>query len=398
MKRPVGATCLAMIVLCSSLGIAWAMGERVSMHSGYMVRVAIVPEAHSILLNVPGAYRLRTQDASRVLHTGRGLHSVEVTANSGGLQVGDLAVPSNGLRIDAERDGVIAINGRRMRGQIEIVRLDDARVRVINRVDLEDYVAAVLVSEVPHDWPLQALMAQAVASRTYAVHQHATRTHTDYDLTGDVSSQVYGGRNVERRRTDHAVLMTRGLVLTYQGHVFPAFFHAACGGRTEAARELWQIDIPPLAGRACPFDRDSPHYRWTRSIPLLTVEGELRAAGVDVGTLQALHSASWTASGRLKSVRVIGARGSATMSAKSLRAALGAETMKSTLVTLAVHDGALLMRGHGWGHGVGLCQWGALGMATIGYAFTDIVQYYYPGAQISRLPPVASGTIGVAAP
>ena len=376
---------------------AEAMGDRTPTRSGYFVRVAIIPEASSVLLNVPGDYRLRTTGSAQVLHEGRGLHSVEVTALPQGLQVGGLAVPGDGVHVEAEHDGVIAVNGRRVRGKIEILRLDDARLRVVNRIDLEDYVAAVLVREVPHDWPVEALQAQAIASRTYAVYQTAQRAQQDFDLTSDVNSQVYGGRSAERNRTNRAVDMTRGLVLTYQGQIFPAFFHACCGGRTESARELWQIDLPPLQGRACPFDFDSPHYAWTRTIPLSTVEFRLRAAGLTVGTLQRVAGAAWTAGGRLRMVQLVGTRGSTTLAAKAFRAALGLDVMKSTFVTLRVHEGQLIIQGRGWGHGVGLCQWGARGMANAGYSSTEILQYYYPGARVSGLPPVEPARVAAPA-
>lgn len=381
--------------LLAGIGAVQAMGERVPTRSGYFVRVAIIPEARSVLLNVPGEYRLRTADAAQVLHEGRGLHGVEVTARPRGLQIGGLTVPGNGLHVEAERDGIITVNGQRVRGKVNILRLDDARLRVINRVDLEDYVAAVLVSEIPADWPLEALKAQAIASRTYAVHQAAERARLDFDLAADVSSQVYGGRSAERRRTNQAVDLTRGLILTHQGQIFPAFFHACCGGHTEAARELWQIELPPLAGRSCPFDGDTPHVTWTRAIPLSAVAAQLRTAGVDVGTLQHVVASGWTTSGRVRNIHVAGTRGATTVPAKTFRAALGSDLIKSTLMTLAVRDGTLHVKGRGWGHGVGLCQWGALGMARSGYSSTDILHYYYPGARIQPLPPVAPASVPI---
>ncbi len=384
------ASASLLLVCFVSVRLADAMGGRVPTHSGYFVRVAIVPETASLLLHVPGSYRLRGTSSSPVLHEGRGLYSVEVVPTSDGLRVGHFVIPGTGLHVETARDGIITVNGQRVRGQLNILRLDDTRLRVINRVDLEDYLASVLVREVPARWPMEVLKAQAIAARTYAVFQAAQRTSYDFDVTGDVSSQVYGGRSAERRRTNQAVDATRGQILAYQGQIFPAFFHAACGGHTEAARALWAIDLPPLAGRPCPFDQHSPYATWTGRVSLDHLAQQLRTEGVHVGRLERVEATAWTSSGRLQRVRLVGSQDSHTMSAKDFRMLVGVNVMKSTLVSLAVQEGELILSGRGWGHGVGLCQWGAFGMAQAGYAAADIVQYYYPGAEIRSLPPVES--------
>jgi stage II sporulation protein D len=256
---------------------------------------------------------------------------------------------------------------------------------VVNDIELEDYVKGILYHEVSHYWPQEALKAQAVVCRTYALYQMGENSGRDYDVTSDVSSQVYGGRAAERYRTNMAVDETKGVVLVYNGNIFPAFFHATCGGNTENAALLWNIDLPALRGVVCGFCQRSPHLKWYRVIALEELKDTLVKAGYRLGgDIQAIEILGTTGSGRVKELKLQTTKDGLVISAKDFRNALGPNSIKSTNFKVSISGSDAVFEGLGWGHGVGMCQWGAYFMAKDGRSFQDILKYYYPGAELSQ--------------
>jgi len=282
-----------------------------------------------------------------------------------------------------EENAAIYANEKKLRGDIDIIRKEDGTLLVINRIDIEDYLRGVLNNEVSHWWPMEALKAQAIASRTYALYQAKIRQNADYDLTSDVSSQVYGGKLSERWRTDWAVRATKGQVLTYDGEIFPTYFHAACGGHTKDASDLWNENIEPLKGTKCSFCRISPHYRWEKSIPLPEIERRLKKAGFSVGKIKfaeeilnipAKDFRRAIGNNIIRSTNFSICRGGPTCPPKT--------PMSAPKTILCVSNNTAHFKGYGWGHGVGMCQWGAYFLSKRHYKADEILRYYYPRTKI----------------
>jgi stage II sporulation protein D len=204
----------------------------------------------------------------------------------------------------------------------------------------------------------------------------------DFDATSDIYSQVYGGKTSERARTNKAVEETKGMVLTYKGNIFPTYYHATCAGKTEDASILWDIDIAPLKGITCNFCKDSPHFRWHAVLPLGEIEDKINRAGYKIKNIKDILILNRDASSRITNLQIITNQNDKEISAKDFRNAIGPNLIRSTNFNLRVVNRDAVFEGLGWGHGVGMCQWGAYFMAKQGYTFEQILQYYYPGCQL----------------
>ena len=231
---------------------------------------------------------------------------------------------------------------------------------------------------------MEALKAQAVAARTYALYSMIGAEARDYDVTNDIYSQVYGGKNSERYRTGLAVDRTMGEVLVFEGKILPAYFHATCGGMTEDAHELWDMDLPPLKGVPCQFCQDSPHMHWKRNFRLQDIQQALNKHGYKIGLIKDLSVVDRDRSGRINNLKIIDRNEQElVIKGKDFREAIGPNDLKSNKFEIEMKGYYVDFIGSGWGHGVGLCQWGARGMASQQFNYKQIVAYYYPGSKLT---------------
>lgn len=283
------------------------------------------------------------------------------------------------------RDDLTQVNGRKYRGWVELRRNKAGLLLVINDLDLEDYLKGVIAAEVPHAWEFEALKAQAVAARTYALYQKQTSGKRSYHILATVSSQVYQGSAGERSNAVRAVRDTKGLVIEYRGEIIPAFYHANCGGQTEDAAELWGIDLPYLKGVDCECQRIAENGLWEKRVSASAVADALRRLGYGVGVITDLSIQNTTPAGRVKHVMVGSPGGSALVPGETFRAALGHMVIPSVFFELELLGDEVVFSGRGRGHGVGLCQWGAKEMAQRGHDFKSILAHYYPGTRLSRI-------------
>jgi len=350
------------------------------------VRVVVLQGAGEMRLGVSGAYRVTMLHTNEPLMEGSHLGVVDVQAQESGIQIGDRSLKVYGVRVSAAGGEPIAVNRRPFHGTVDIIRDRERRLLVINEIDVEQYLCGVLHRETSDQWPLEALKAQAIVARTFALHQALVSTGQDYHLTAGVASQVYGGRWAERRRTTMAVSHTEGSVLTWEGRLFPAYYHSCCGGHTEAADQLWKIRLPPLAGVADPHCRGTKHFQWTRRAPLAKVVKALRQGGYYISDVSSIRVRGTNRSGRITEVILsdTGRSKDVAVSGKVFRTLLGSDVVRSLRCQLRLEHGALVVEGYGWGHGVGMCQWGALVMAQQGRTAEEILAVYYPGAMIER--------------
>ena len=354
-----------------------------------------------------------------------------------------LLLPLAELWLTPRREGgaqaLLQVGERAYRGRLQILSRDGS-LQGINHVFLETYLASVVGSEMPASWPLDALQAQAVAARTYALAQR--RPAAAFDLKATVASQVYGGVAAETASTREAVARTRGEVLLHRGALINAVFHSSSGGSTENSGEIWSRQLPYLVS-VPDFDESSPVYRWEKSFDPL----ELRRAFRETGGVQAIEVLDTSSTGRIRRARILGPAGSLEVSGAELRQRLG---LRSTMATFRLQppvvspsptappaqgfSGGSLMRlltgsrlppppplpalewtdsasgapvaagppgslpillvsGRGFGHGVGMSQWGAQAMALRGSDYRQILRHFYQGAELRSLPlSTASGS------
>jgi len=348
------------------------------------IRVAIIQNAESLNLKVSGSYQITAPTEKKVPARGKNLMTT-VTSCKNGILMGGSNFNSDSLLISTDYADVIIINGRTFRGDIKFIKNKSGKLIAINYVELEDYIRGILYHEVSHYWPMEALKAQAIVCRTYAVYQIQENKLRDYDVTSDIYSQVYGGKTSERYRTSNAVDATRGTMLTYQGKVFPAYFHSTCGGHTEDAFLLWKTNMAPLKGVPCNFCADSPHFNWHYVLTREEVRDKLAKGGFSINSIEDIAIMARDGSGRVTDLKVISAKNETKISAKDFRNIIGPNIIRSANFTVnLVHDD-VVFEGLGWGHGVGLCQWGAYFMAKRGFSAAQILEYYYPEAKLETI-------------
>ncbi len=273
-------------------------------------------------------------------------------------------------------------------GGIPLRVASDASLSRIDDVPLERYLAGVLAREVGPRWPIEALKAQAVASRTYALYRKEHPRDERYDVVGDTSDQVY---HHERHGISPAIIRavreTAGEVLTHEGRIFPAYFHSACGGMSEESEAVWPgSSVPPVMEvHQDPWCEANPNALWTYSVTKDSLR-ELFDLPSATGQPLDLTLLSRDASGRVSRVEIRSGRKVRTESGAAFRKRLGYTNLKSTLFDVTDDGESLIFTGRGSGHGVGLCQWGSRGMAEAGKSYREILGFYYPGATLTGMP------------
>ncbi|MGH7180470.1 MAG: SpoIID/LytB domain-containing protein, partial [Nitrospiraceae bacterium] len=254
-----------------------------------------------------------------------------------------------------------------------------------NRVDLEEYVKGVVPAEVSSTWHPEMLKAQAVAARTYALYQQMLSATREYDVAATVQDQVYRGKQGIDAGILRAVEDTRGLVVTYQDAPIYAAFSSTAAGLTEDAMNVWSKEYPYLKGVECPFDLASPYYQWKSSFKIDTLEESLRQQGFSVGTIATITPLSFSRGGRVATLRVLHSGGELFLRGEELRKAVGYTIIPSTQFAIESIGRDMVLSGFGAGHAVGMCQWGAKELAELGYSFSTILQYYYPGTELKNM-------------
>ncbi len=358
------AALLALGAVCALSAPAGAAGVEVRLAVG-KVRPAVEVQADG----------LRVLDGDVLDRLVSGVHRLRLRAGGAGVRVPGTKLRPRSVVLRAA--GPIRVGERELIGQVEVIN-QAAGLQVINRLPLERYLRGVLAAEMGPSWPLEALKAQAVAARTFFLHRRLAREDAAYDLSSSTLDQVYKGIARESATTRKAVEATRGEVLVWGNQPAETLFHACCGGRTRAAAEVFGTRVPYLKAVDDPDCAACPKHRWRRTIAADRLARLVSGRGLRGG---------------VKSVRTVGKEvvfegsrgGRVALTRQRLRHLVGATEIPSAAFTAELKGGRLILSGRGSGHGVGMCQWGARGMAERGLDHRKILQRYYPGARLRKM-------------
>ena len=339
----------------------------------------------------------------------------------------------NGMQFDTAGDmsvkpilGNIGIGGVNYRGFALLRRMTDSDMTVINVVGLEEYLYSVVGREMSPSWNIEALKAQAVCARTYAMTHMNKYQKYGFNLCNTQNSQVYSGIGAESESTIRAVNETAGQTVRYGGKTVEVFYFSSGGGSTEDSKNVWSGDLPYLKSVADPYENPSEatKYHWTETITREALERKIP----DVGRIQYIEIVSRAPSGRVTELRVVGDAGTKTAVREGVRGLIGYDILSSQQFTIAggapvLADGTALQSGaavlggdgvstlggdvsvlggynqtdysltkfygdsftfvgRGWGHSVGMSQWGAKAMADSGFTYTDILKFYFTGVEV----------------
>lgn len=389
------------------------------------VRIGLVEGTRQVLVKTGDDYRLMKGNRQRL--SGEGQTILRIRWNNGLIEVYDehdiLKYKSTApLKIVYKDPGATTAlfdveygkgsfwagkENRSYRGVIEFLPTTNG-ITIVNNLNMEEYLYSVVPSEVSARWPQAVLEAQAIAARTYAFARLGKNPKRGFDLHGSVASQAYNGIRTESAATNDAVDATQGIILTYNNRPISAFYSANSGGYSEVSQNVWGMELPYLktvpdpqlslgadllspdtltawlSQRPQTFSNHSQYsarsaYRWTLWLTRDTLERRL--ADEKLGRIISIVTLGRSQSGRVKQVRFRGEDREIVLPGTVVRTKLG---LRSTLFTIEPKLGsdglpeAFLLTGAGWGHGVGMCQSGAAGMAAAGYTFQEILGHYYP--------------------
>ncbi|MEW6417971.1 MAG: SpoIID/LytB domain-containing protein [Nitrospirota bacterium] len=270
--------------------------------------------------------------------------------------------------------GDLLVTGSRYTGNIDVWKGDNG-LYLINELPIENYVKDVVAAEVGSNWEMEALKAQTVISRTYAVYQKEMNGDSIYHIASSVLHQVYKGNNPDVR-VAYATAETSGEILTFNNGPIEAFYHSTCGGRTENPEDIFGKSYPYLKSVESNCEI-SPYWTWAKRIRLTEIEKALNLSGIKEILIK-----SYTSTNRVKQLDIIKKSGITTINAIDLRRALGWSILPSTNFKIARDRDSIMFEGKGYGHGVGLCQWSALQMAREGKNYKEILSFFYPGTTI----------------
>ena len=412
--------CSLTVLSCATGGVAPGYENGGSgTTGGTIIRIGLETEARSI--TVEG-----TADIGVTVGVGRlSGSSFTFIANGNELRVTGSGSDARGATALCTSSSPIRVGGTAYRGSIEI-KSSGGTLTVVNIIDVESYLRGVVPREIGYlrDNEIEAMKAQAVAARTYTLAHLGRRRSLGFDLYADTRDQVYGGSGAESTNGDRAVQETSGKVMVYNDELIEAFFHSTCGGSTANIEDVWNPTSPaPYLRRAHDSDDDgihcqaSPHFRWTETYTgdelRRIVSAHLRRGGVtgapaDIGRIRDVSVEEQTLSGRATVTRIISERGTWRVRKDKIRQVLrrpiqGNPPLRSSYIRIAARkssDGFITrmgISGGGFGHGIGMCQWGAIGMSRKGYRYQQILQHYYQGIQIVDYQSVrlALGNLGI---
>ncbi|MGQ3685638.1 MAG: SpoIID/LytB domain-containing protein [Candidatus Loosdrechtia sp.] len=347
------------------------------------IHVLLIKNALRAEITIHGGYEI-IDSVNTVLDQGTALQKSRISVNNRSIVIGNKSYEINRVRIVSLRDGDIKLNDIRYRGEIKILRQPNNTFSVVKAVDMESYIAGVVGSEMPSSWEEDALRAQAIIARTYAINRINVRRGDIYHI--EMLDLAYRGMANETAKITRIVQDTKGIVIAYNWNIFPAFFHSTCGGHTEDSKHVFGIDsMPPLRGVVCNYCNNTKYSSWSVDIRKADIEKRLRESNINTPDISTVNTVDPGRSDRGSSVEIVFANGKKEMSANQFRLLVGPNLLYSTAFTSRSNGNNITFSGKGFGHGVGLCQYGAQGMAKNGFPYTSILKHYYPGIELIRL-------------
>lgn len=348
------------------------------------VRVLVAEGRTSLKVASTGGLTVTDVTGRRILAQRGGSEPFHLVLHGNAVSIRETRTSAPTLLVWPGRIPTVNLEAQAYRGRLEVQRLNGS-LAAVNVVDLEEYLQGVLKDEIPPGWPAEAAQAMAVAARTYAIYMMEQNPGGIFHLRATTASQVYGGATGEDPRTSWAVQATRGQILTFGGQPIPAFYHSCSGGATEDALDVFGPNFDTIIGVRDQFSLSCPYALWIERLSSREIGQALQRGGYSIGQLLRIEDLQRSRTGRILRLAIHHTRGTLTLQGKRFREVLGNELIRSTDFEVRADTGGYTFVGRGWGHGVGLSQWGAKEMADLAYQHRDILKFYYPLATIESL-------------
>ena len=345
------------------------------------VRVLLKKRAKKLVFNSTEKIKILNYQTGKTIFYGTG--PVVVAGKDDRIYVNTEKTSAEVCRIESPSPG-LSVDGNPYRGQF-IVYSGRSGLTLVNHVNIEKYLYGVVPKEMSWLWSHEALKAQAIASRTYALYiREKQQSGKCYDLTATTASQVYGGLSAEKEQASKAVDDTFGKVMLFDENLIIAYFHANSGGYTESSKNVWGADIPYLKSVSDIYSSIPVEKKWSHTLSYKKISHLLSGSKRKPGKIKAIKPELRSPSGRIKSFLVISNKGRIRYRSNHFRMKIGATDLKSTCFNIKSGKFRVTFEGRGYGHGVGMSQWGAHQMALSGRLYSDILKHYYQGVRIAE--------------
>jgi len=349
------------------------------------INVLVIESAPSVDIRTKSAkLKISTSENKRKLDLT--IQHAIISADKSGLLITSKKPTGKRISID-NRAHMYLIGNRSFYGKLSVIWKSPNRLMVVDTLPLERYLVGIVGSEISSKWPMESIKSQVVAARTYALyHIEANRKYgvsAPFDIRSTTMSQVYNGAHLEDAASFKAVKETRGEVLYRNGHPFQAYYHSCCGGRTEHAYNVWKNAEggPIVMDKYC---KNSPYFKWHYSISSSEMAKKFSAYGEKIGKIYSINTTSFSDSPRVQYMILNDETGIHMIKATSIRKIIGYRKIRSTWFKVTMKQNFVIFDGRGYGHGVGLCQWGSKGMAEAGYNYKSILKFYYPDSTLKK--------------
>lgn len=343
------------------------------------INVYITDVKAPYIVNLKGPYKAYNYKYESEIISGLTNETVKIVENRLGLKVNDVGVYQKGIVLETESG--FNLNGVDYYGTLMFIPYEGKMI-VVNKLNIEDYVKGVLPHEMSPDWPMEALKAQAVAARTYALyHILKNNGQLPFDVDNTTKYQVYNGKEKINWNVEQAVDRTKYQIATYNEKVIATYFSSICGGHTDSAENVFGVSVPYLKGVACTYC-SAQIKPWTNAFSYKELNKDLSPLNIKINNATKLDVNIDTNTGKTLSVSIVNGENKVNVNSRDLRVNLTPSLVPSLNFSINKVDNGIVITGKGIGHGVGMCQWGAYGMAQVKKDYKDILDFYYKGINI----------------
>ena len=277
-----------------------------------------------------------------------------------------------------KNNAYIEINKVRYQGTIRIIPEANGTFLVIEETEIEKFLSGVLGSEMPLSWNTDTLFAQAVAARTFTMYKKKKHEFDTYHINR--LDLAYNGISNINLKAENIVEKSKGVIMVHDRKIFPGYFHSTCGGHTEDVYHIFKRkSIKPLSGVPCGYCKFSKHFRWKTDINKKEISKRVYGPNSKYSSSISIKPINLGPGGHAANIEIRNSKNKKTIDANNFRLLIGANKLKSTAFSTRNNGKSLTISGKGWGHGVGLCQYGSQKMSSLGYKWHEILRHYYPG-------------------
>ncbi len=291
---------------------------------------------------------------------------------------------ANGNVSIISKDGFVRLNKSKYCGKLVLVPKENDRFSILEEIGIEKYLPGVVEGEMPIKWKDDALQAQVIAARTYAIYQKKIKSNALYHISK--LDLAYNGSYMNQAKAIEIVDKSRGTVMVYDWELFPGYFHSTCGGHTEDINLIFNLrSIPPLSGVDCGHCTNSRYYHWKKTLRKSEIENKLNGTKAKVRNIRNITTEGIGPGGHCSTVKIEHAGGTKRVNANDFRLIVGPNNLRSTAFKIRNSGSSFVFEGTGWGHGVGMCQYGTQDMAKSGFKWFDILRHYYPKIDLVKI-------------